>query len=126
MRKTIDLAHLEVWWKDGGRWDGGTRTYGDVSDDSGFGLDDVEELVGATKTPDDWDGVEAAVLKLKDGRYVSYESTWGPTGSGFSVDAYGGDAVLTFAPDLETIIRWGLTDAGRRLLGVPNPGQPDV
>lgn len=72
-----------------------------------------------------WDGNVAAVLLLKDGRYVSYETFWGPTGSGFSEDAYGGDADLSFANDLETVVRMGLTDAGRELCKVElEPLQP--
>lgn len=82
---------------------------------------DVAEVVAAGDDGDEWDGSVAAVLRLNDGRYVSFETFYGPTGNGFSEDAYGGDADLNFAADLATATRLGLTDEGRRLCGIPNP-----
>lgn len=79
---------------------------------------DVEEVIGYGDDGDEWDGTVAAVLKLKDGRFVSWETFFGPTGHGFSEDAYGGNADLHFARDLETVVRLGLTNDGRRLTGL--------
>jgi hypothetical protein len=82
---------------------------------------DVDYVRHYFVTDDRWDGYEAAVFCLKDGRWVSYESTYGPTGSGFSADAYGGDADVYFAPSYEEIVRWGLTDEARRDMGIEQP-----
>jgi hypothetical protein len=84
---------------------------------SDFTEDDVAEVVAAGESGDRWDGTVAAVLRLKDGRFVSYETFYGPTGDGFSLDAYGGDADLKFGATLEVVQRLGLTDEGRRLCG---------
>lgn len=94
----------------------------DGASDADFTEDDVAAVVAEGASGDEWDGTVAAVLVLKDGRFVSYETFYGPTGNGFSEDAYGGDADLHFAPTYEAVVRWGLTDEGRRLCGIPNPG----
>lgn len=86
-----------------------------------FTADDVEEVVAEGVHEKGYDGSVAAVLKLKDGRFVTYETFWGPTGNGFSEDAYGGDADLHFAATFEDAVRWGLTDEGRRLCGIEQP-----
>lgn len=86
-----------------------------------FTEQDVVEVVAHGDSGDVWDGEVAAVLRLTDGRYVSYETFYGPTGHGFSEDAYGGDADLNFGADLDTVVRLGLTDEGRCLCGLPNP-----
>lgn len=86
--------------------------------------DDVAEVLYHGSSGPDWDGVEAAVVRLNDGRLAAWESTWGPTGSGFSEDAYGGDAEVWFAPDdaLNKLVLQALTDTGRRLCGIPKEG----
>lgn len=81
-----------------------------------FSMDDVAEIVAQGSTEDRWDGTVAAVLRLKDGRFVSWETFYGPTGDGFSEDAYGGDADLSFGASFGVVWRMGLTDDGRRLL----------
>jgi hypothetical protein len=63
----------------------------------------------------------AAVVRLIDGRYMSWETFQGATGNGFSEDAYGGEADIHFANDLETIVRFGLTAEGRENLGLQLP-----
>lgn len=84
--------------------------------------DEVAEVVASgVDNPDAWDGDVAAVLRLKDGRFVGYETTWGPTGSGFNKDAYGGDATLFFGASLDVVKTMGLTDEGRRLCGLDQP-----
>jgi hypothetical protein len=89
----------------------------DGTEASDFTIEDVAEVVASGETGDQWDGDVAAVLRLKDGRFVSYETFYGPTGDGFSLDAYGGDADLKFGATLEVVQRLGLTDNGRRLCG---------
>lgn len=54
---------------------------------------------------DAWDGECAGVVQLCDGRFISWESSWGPTGSGFSCDAYGGDADVFVASTAIAAIR---------------------
>ena len=82
-------------------------------------IDDVVSVHSYASTDDeDWDGATAAILVLTDGRWMTWESWWGPTGSGFSDDAYGGDADVWIADSLDASIRLGLTNDGRRLLGV--------
>jgi len=63
-----------------------------------------------------WDGDCAVVLRLKDGRWMAYESSWGPTGSGFSEDAYGGDADLVFAASKDNAVKFGISEAKRPAL----------
>jgi len=63
-----------------------------------FEEEDVAHVVWwASTDADDWDGYTAGVVVLKDGRYVAWEADWGPTGNGFSYDAYGGTADIIFA-----------------------------
>lgn len=81
--------------------------------------EDVESVLYHGSSGDEWDGVEAAILKLRDGRFVGYETWWGPTGSGFSEDAYGGDAKLCFGSDLDLVARMALSDESRRLVSYP-------
>lgn len=101
-------------------WHG--RTIGhdgaDVHLPSESGVDDV---VAQWMDDQGYDGEVCAVVRLLDGRYMSWETFWGPTGNGFSEDAYGGNADIHFANDLETIIRFGLTDEGREHLGLQLP-----
>lgn len=84
-----------------------------------FSEDDVEEILYSGTIGDEWDGKNAAIIKLRDGRFVAYESSYGPTGSGFSEDAYGGDADVFFASSSDTVIKMGLTDEGRRVAQIP-------
>lgn len=81
--------------------------------------DDLAEILWQGSSGDTWDGWEAAVCRLKDGRYVAWETMYGPTGSGFSADAYGGEAQVFFANDLSLLVRRALGDAARRELEVP-------
>jgi hypothetical protein len=84
---------------------------------------DVDELLYYGEYgSDDYDGKAAGVARLKDGRYLAWETWWGPTGSGFSEDAYGGDAPIYFGLDLKTLVLEALTDEGRRLAGIPVEG----
>jgi hypothetical protein len=83
---------------------------------------DIAEVIFQGQEPedgDDWDGKCVAVIKLKDGRLVAWETWWGPTGNGFMEDAYGGEEDLYFASDLRVIVNAALSDEGRRMAGVP-------
>lgn len=121
MRNTLPLTHLDIWGKDyPDQWHGRWIVHGGVSD-ADFTAGDVAEVIASATTPDAWDGFSAAVLRLTDGRFVSFESFYGPTGSGFCDDAYGGDADIHVAPDFDTIVRFGLTDEGRALLEIDSP-----
>lgn len=111
----FDLTKSDEWFGEFISLDGtpaGTITETDLA----------EVLHHGSTDPYDWDGTEAAVLQLKDGRLVAYETNWGPTGNGFYCDAYGGDANLYFARDLNLLVKTALTDHGRRLCGIPEEG----
>lgn len=85
----------------------------------GIREDQIDEVIAAWETDvNGYDGEVAALVRLKDGRYVSWESWWGPTGNGFSEDAYGGDSDAYISTSLERIVAFGLTDDGRRALGL--------
>lgn len=103
---------------------GGKSWHGHVISDDGtsthpFTEADLDKVVFAGATDEsDWEGNCAAVILLKDGRYVTWETTWGPTGNGFSEDAYGGDADVHFSSTLDTAVNMGLTQEGRALAKV--------
>ena len=76
---------------------------------------DVISVLAHGCTPDDWDGyAAAAVLVLRDGRFMGWSLWWGPTGSGLCCDA-----AAYFASSLDTIIWQGLDVMGRELCGYP-------
>ena len=77
---------------------------------------DVSEVVAfGSSDPDDWDGDTAGIVRLYDGRFVSWEAFWGPTGNGFSRDAYGGESDLYFSASVESA-RAALSEGARDLL----------
>lgn len=86
--------------------------------------EDVAKVLYHGDTGDGWDGHEAVVLKLNDGRLMAWETSWGPTGHGFAEDAYGGNAEVWFAPQdrLNELILQALTDRGREMCGLPREG----
>ena len=112
------------WDDDGSRsrgWTTGTcRHVSDIT--AAVELPSLDDVVGvhrhATTPEGDWDGNSVVILALTGGRWMTWESWWGPTGSGFSEDAYGGDADVWIADNIPDAIRLGLTDDGRRMLGV--------
>jgi hypothetical protein len=81
-----------------------------------FTKDDVARLVAYGDTGHGWDGDAAGIAELKDGRFVSWETWWGPTGSGFYCDAYGGDTDVGFAKTAHAARAW-LSEKARELLG---------
>lgn len=103
-----------------GEWDGRIVAL-DGCSTADFFPDEVDLILAEYDSGDEWDGNVAGVIKLKDGRWVAWETFYGPTGSGFSADAYGGDADMFMATSLDILLRFGLTDEGRRKLGIPEP-----
>ncbi len=69
-----------------------------------FTEDDVSEVLAWKSTDDEWDGLSAGLVRLKDERYAAWESFYGPTGSGFCYDAYGGDADIVLARSPEAAV----------------------
>lgn len=95
-------------------WHGSFVSLDDTATDD-FAIEDVTAVVAFGTTDDDWDGLNAGIAKLKDGRFVGWECGWGPTGNGFSEDAYGGDADILFARTAYTI-EHHLSQQARELL----------
>lgn len=63
---------------------------------------DVKRLVRYVETAGDkWNGESVGVAELRDGRYISWAADYGPTGTGFVHDAYGGTADINFASTAE-------------------------
>lgn len=62
-----------------------------------FARCDVASVVAYGDSGPGWDGESAGIVRLNDGRVIAWESDWGPTGSGFCCDAYGGDANIICA-----------------------------
>lgn len=88
--------------------------------------DDIDEnslvfclLSGRTKGY--WDGESAGIALIKDGRWVAWETWWGPTGDGFNHDAYGGSEVIYVATHPEVLRTRGLGENGRHLCGLTLP-----
>ena len=82
-----------------------------------FTLEDFDFCPFIYSTPDDWDGTCAAIFRLKDGRWVAFETTWGPTGHGFSEDAYGGDANIFVAKTCADAGIHGVSENIRKEMG---------
>lgn len=82
-----------------------------------FESDQVAEVVAFQTDGGGWDGSEASIIKLVDGRYAAWEVWWGPTGSGFCCDAYGGDSEIFFGATQESVVRY-LSETVRERLGV--------
>lgn len=118
----FDILEQRREWGDDGSWHGRVISHGGTSTELPDGFSDLGKIVAQYESDvSDYDGNVAAVVRLSDGRFMSWETFWGPTGSGFSEDAYGGDADIHFANDLDTIVRFGLTDEGRGWLNLSLP-----
>jgi len=118
MTEVSELTLMPFNRSPGGSWSEGSFVSLDGADVGPVAEADVAEVIYHWNSGDEWDGDEVAVMKLKDGRFIGYEAWWGPTGDGFSEDAYGGDANLYFAKDLDTIERWALGEESRNRLGI--------
>jgi hypothetical protein len=106
---------LRVHPLDRGDWEGRLVSVRDCPT-TDFTEADVAEYLHEYQSADDWDGDVVGLWRLQDGRYVTFETFWGPTGDGFSADAYGGNADIHFASSYVDAVNFGLTDEGRRLL----------
>lgn len=82
--------HLGPWMR--GQWDGQFVSV-DGASTADFMYDDVSDVIICCEEEyDGYEGTSFGIVKLTDGRYIGWETTWGPTGNGFSADAYGGHA----------------------------------
>ena len=112
VKVTVDQSYQDVPWE---RYDwAGELTTVDGCDTTDFTRDDVEELVREVKTDGDWSGESCGLAKLKDGRFIAWESDWDATGSGFCCDAYGGTAGIVFGKTAEGALA-GLTEKAREM-----------
>jgi hypothetical protein len=94
----------------------GALTSTDDCNVADFTRDDIASVVAYGETnAKDWDGKNAGIVLLKDGRYVSWESWWGPTGSGFCDDAYGGDTDIIFSKTLDAATK-AISESARELM----------
>ncbi len=90
----IDTVSPAPW----SRYDwSGSLISADGCDAADFKEEDVAEVLQFVSRGDCWDGETAGIARLKDGRFIGWEAGYGPTGNGFSCDAYGGDADIYFA-----------------------------
>ncbi len=80
-----------------------------------FELDDVMRIVAFYSTGAKWDGETAGVAQLNDKRNIAWEAVYGPTGNGFSRDAYGGTSDIVFAYTIEAALS-RMTETGRSLI----------
>jgi hypothetical protein len=116
-------AGCQVPWTRG-TWNGQFLSLDDTPAGD-FKPEEIWRVLAVNNSGGDWDGFGAAVIQLKDGRWVAWESSWGPTGSGFSEDAYGGDANVYFSSTMEGAIMLGLTPVSRDLLGLDTENWSD-
>lgn len=84
-----------------------------------FSSDDLEEIIIAKHSGPGWDGKSAGIVRLKDGRFVGWDSWWDCTGSGFGADAYGGTENIFVGATLKAVLWFGIGAEGRVLLGYP-------
>lgn len=116
--------HVDFPWgiRPGARsWTHGQWHSVDNTEPSVVNEDDLAEVLYQWTSGDTWDGTECGVIRLTDGRLVAWETWYGATGSGFSEDAYGGDAVLYFASkdNLKLLVNMALSDEMRRAINLP-------
>jgi hypothetical protein len=98
---TFDIDRVvDAPWDPHATWSG--RSLGDAVIPEAVTKEDVEEVIFYwDEGAQEYDGKNVCVVRLTQGRgFAVWESWWGPTGSGFHEDAYGGDAIVFFAPTL--------------------------
>ncbi len=84
----------------------------DGAEPSDVTFEDVAEVVWLRPLGVCWSGTSAGVARLRDGRFVAWESDVDATGSGFHGDAVGGFADVMFASTEEEALL-GISEAGR-------------
>jgi len=100
----------------------GQKISADGADVSNFEENDIAEIVKYGSTPPgNWDGDNAGIVLLKDGRYVGWESWWDCSGDGFNRDAYGGTSDIIYGKSVNAVMRY-LSDNAKSLLR--NGGRP--
>jgi hypothetical protein len=85
----------------------------DGADTTDFTKEDVDDVLWYYDDGDRWEGMAAGLVKLKDGRIISWETSYGPTGDGFNEDAYGGDADILCSKTVNTALLHGFTPGCR-------------
>lgn len=103
-----------------GKWHGRYIAHGAVQAIP-FDSDDIAEVIATWESDTGWERNVAAVVQLNNKCFVSWETFSRTSGNGFYCDYYGGGADVHFAATLDDIIRWGLTDEGRRNLNLSLP-----
>lgn len=106
---------LAPWMR--GQWRGQLISVDGCSAED-FVYEDVKEVIVASETDHSWDGSSVAIVRLNDDRYVGWETTWGPTGNGFSADAYGGDADIYFATSPKALFFYMSEDSRSQIMSV--------
>ena len=76
---------------------------------------DVAHYLIDAQEGDRWDGCGVCIVRLHDERYAAWECFYGPTGSGFCRDAYGGNADVWFAHDPREFYGY-FTDEARAIM----------
>ena len=115
-RYTVDDVRPAPWSRHG--WSGSLLSV-DGCDTKEFEESDVSEVLQFASSGDRWDGETAGMARLKDGRFISWEAGYGPTGDGFCRDAYGGEADINFATT-EAAALGSLSESARSLLRAHN------
>lgn len=116
LNEFVNLVGNQIPWERY-NWDGELLSFDDTPT-TDFNPEDLKNVFAADNDGGGWDGFAAAIVQLKDGRWVAWESFWGPTGSGFCCDAYGGDSNIYFAKTLLDAAKFGLSESARNLLNI--------
>lgn len=69
-------------------------------------------------------GMQCGLAWLDGNGWLAWETYADVTGDGFVADAYGGDADVFWFESLSDAVAFGLTDDGRRMLGVRDSRLP--
>jgi hypothetical protein len=97
-------------------WEGRVESV-DGTDDKEVPENSFVFLLAGGDSGQDWDGYSAGVALIEDGRWICWYTDWGPTGDGFSCDAYDGDATIYVATDPREFQKKALGSEGRMLCG---------
>jgi len=100
---TIEQLRDPPWNR--GEWHGQMVSLDGCATDD-FAPGDISAVLATVQRDNDWDGSEAMIVRLKDGRHVVWSTSWDCTGSGFRCDAYGGNADIAFAHTFEAALNY--------------------
>ncbi len=107
------LTSVSPWYR--GEWYGEIHTL-DGASTRDFDLEDLDEVLFSGQNGDGSSGEVAGIARLKDGRFVTWETFYDVTGDGFAADAYGGNADILVSRTLKNAAMLGLTPEGRKLV----------